>query len=41
MPSLNDAFNELQAINAKLQNLHTDNGQLLAGQLAIKDLRRG
>jgi hypothetical protein len=36
MPSLNDAFNELQAINANLQVLHTDNGQVLNGQAAIK-----
>jgi hypothetical protein len=36
MPTLNDAFNELQAINANLQVLHADNGQLLAEQTAIK-----
>lgn len=36
MASFNDAFNELQAINAKLAVLHTDNGQILAGQVAIK-----
>ncbi len=35
MPTLNDAFNELQAINAKLQTLHADNGALAAGQAAI------
>lgn len=36
MPSFNDAYNELQTINAKLSNLHADNVQLLAGQVAIK-----
>jgi hypothetical protein len=36
MASFNDAFNELQALNSKLVVLHTDNGQILAGQAAIK-----
>lgn len=36
MPSLNDAFAELQAINTKLQTLHTDNSQLKTGQVAIQ-----
>lgn len=36
MASFNDAFNELQAINASLAVLHTDNGQILTGQAAIK-----
>ena len=36
MASFNDAFNELQAINANLAVLHTDNGQILTGQAAIK-----
>lgn len=36
MASFNDAFNELQAINANLAVLHTDNGQIVAGQAAIK-----
>ncbi|HXT70552.1 MAG TPA: hypothetical protein VN700_12385 [Vicinamibacterales bacterium] len=36
MASFNDAFNELQTINANLAVLHTDNGQILAGQAAIK-----
>lgn len=36
MASLNDAYNELLAINAKLNVLHADNGQLLAGQVAIR-----
>lgn len=36
MASFNDAYNELQSINANLGVLHADNGQLLAGQAAIK-----
>jgi hypothetical protein len=35
MPTLNDAFTELQAINANLQVLHTDNASIIAGQAAI------
>ncbi len=35
MPTLNDAFNELQSINGHLQTLHTDNGSIIAGQAAI------
>ena len=35
MPTLNDAFNELQAINGHLQVLHADNGSIIAGQAAI------
>jgi hypothetical protein len=35
MPTLNDAFNELQAINANMQVLHTDNAGIIAGQAAI------
>ena len=35
MPTLNDAFNELQAINGHLQTLHADNGNIIAGQAAI------
>ena len=35
MPTLNDAFNELQAINANMQVLHTDNASIIAGQAAI------
>lgn len=36
MASFNDAFNELQAINANLAVLHADNGQILNGQASIK-----
>ena len=36
MASFNDAFNELQAINANLAVLHADNAQILTGQTAIK-----
>ena len=32
MPTLNDAFNELQSINSHLQTLHADNGSIIAGQ---------
>jgi hypothetical protein len=35
MPTLNDAFNELQAINANMQVLHADNASIIAGQAAI------
>lgn len=35
MPTLNDAFNELQAINGHLQTLHADNASIIAGQAAI------
>ena len=35
MPTLNDAFHELQAINGHLQTLHGDNGSLIAGQASI------
>jgi hypothetical protein len=35
MPTLNDAFNELQSINSHLQTLHADNGSIIAGQAAI------
>jgi len=35
MPTLNDAFGELQAINGHLQTLHADNGNIVAGQAAI------
>ena len=35
MPTLNDAFNELQSINSHLQTLHADNSSIIAGQAAI------